>query len=90
KHLSRMGAKVYMAAPDEKMTRDALMRVEKEGRGPGCGEVLWLELDLKDPRNAKQSAERFIAQESRLDVLSKSHPTKASYQPQMRLMEDSD
>ncbi|KAJ3839062.1 hypothetical protein F5878DRAFT_536321, partial [Lentinula raphanica] len=68
-HLSRMGAKVYMAAPDEKMTRDALMRVEKEGRGPGCGEVLWLELDLKDPRNAKQSAERFIAQESRLDVL---------------------
>ncbi|PBL04030.1 NAD(P)-binding protein [Armillaria gallica] len=69
-HLSRMGAKVYMAVPDEDMTREALERVEKEGREPGLGEIIWHELDLKDPRNAKKSAERFISRESRLDILS--------------------
>lgn len=59
-----------MAVPDEDMTREALERVEKEGREPGLGEIIWHELDLKDPRNAKKSAERFISRESRLDILS--------------------
>ncbi|PBL04007.1 hypothetical protein ARMGADRAFT_1004681 [Armillaria gallica] len=58
-----------MAVPDEDMTRKALERVEKEGREPGLGEVVWHELDLKDPRTAKESAERFIYRESRLDIL---------------------
>jgi hypothetical protein len=61
-----------MASPDEQMTKDALARVEEEGREPGGGEVAWLELDLRDPRNAKKSAEHFKKQESRLDVLSAS------------------
>jgi len=68
-----MGAKVYMAAPDEQQTKDALARVEREGREPGLGEVLWHELDLKDPRDAKASAERFMQKESKLDILSMSH-----------------
>ncbi len=59
-----------MAVPDEDMTRKALERVEKEGSEPGLGEVIWHELDLKDPRSAKESAERFISRESRLDILS--------------------
>ncbi|KAF5381841.1 hypothetical protein D9757_008351 [Collybiopsis confluens] len=68
-HLLRMGAKVYMATPDEKMTQDALSRIENEGREPGLGEVIWHELDLKDPRNAKSSAQHFLDRETRLDVL---------------------
>ncbi|KAF4583518.1 hypothetical protein EYR38_002269 [Pleurotus pulmonarius] len=68
-HLSRMGAKVYMAVPDEQQTKGALERVQKEGREPGLGEVVWHELDLKDPRTAKASAERFLEKETRLDLL---------------------
>ncbi|KAK0470111.1 uncharacterized protein EV420DRAFT_1223901, partial [Desarmillaria tabescens] len=69
-HLSRMGAKViYMAVRDSGRAKEAMERLEKEGRGPGFGEVIWHDLDLKDPRSAKESAERFIARESRLDIL---------------------
>ncbi len=45
-----------MAVPDEERTKAALQRVESEGREPGLGEVIWHELDLKDPRDAKASA----------------------------------
>ena len=62
--------KVYMAVPDEDRTKEALERVEKEGREPGLGEVVWHELDLKDPRTAKASAQKFMERESRLDILS--------------------
>ncbi|KAF9482397.1 NAD(P)-binding protein [Pholiota conissans] len=58
-----------MTVPDEDRTKEALERVEREGREPGLGEVLWHELDLRDPRNAKGSAERFIEKEKRLDIL---------------------
>ncbi|KJA21872.1 hypothetical protein HYPSUDRAFT_165039 [Hypholoma sublateritium FD-334 SS-4] len=68
-HFLRMGAKVYMAVPDEERTKAALQRVESEGREPGLGEVIWHELDLKDPRDAKASAARFLGKESRLDIL---------------------
>ncbi|KAK0495171.1 NAD-P-binding protein [Armillaria luteobubalina] len=68
-HLSRMGAKVYMAVRDETRAKEAMERLEKEGREPGFGEIIWHELDLKDPRSAKESAERFVARESRLDIL---------------------
>lgn len=59
-----------MAAPDEDRTKEALERVEREGREPGLGEVLWHELDLSEPHSAKASAERFIAKETQLDILS--------------------
>ena len=62
--------KVYMTVPDEPRTREALDRVEREGREPGMGEVIWHKLDLKDPREAKASAEAFLALEDRLDILS--------------------
>jgi hypothetical protein len=59
-----------MAVPDEPRTKEALERVEKEGREPGLGEVIWHKLDLKDPREAKASAESFLALEDKLDILS--------------------
>jgi len=68
-HLLRLGAKVYMASPDKDKAKGALERVEKAGREPGLGEVVWHELNLKDPRNAKASAQFFMEKESRLDIL---------------------
>ena len=63
-----------MTVPDEPRTKEALERVEKEGREPGLGQVIWHKLDLKDPREAKASAESFLALEDKLDILSE-YPT---------------
>lgn len=71
--------KVYMASLDEERTQVALARVEKEGREPGLGEVICHTLDLKDPRSAKASAERFMEKETRLDILSLYFASNASY-----------
>ncbi|KAH9484851.1 Short-chain dehydrogenase [Psilocybe cubensis] len=68
-HLLRLGAKVYMAAPNDEKVKEALVRVDKEGREPGLGEVIWHELDLSDPRGAKSAAEQFMEKETRLDIL---------------------
>ena len=59
-----------MASPDQEKMKLAMERVERGGREPGLGEVVWLELDLKDPRTAKASAQSFMEKESRLDILS--------------------
>ncbi|KAJ8517517.1 hypothetical protein ONZ45_g5295 [Pleurotus djamor] len=68
-HLCRKGAKVYIASSNEERGKEALKRAEREGIEPGMGEVLWHELDLKDPKTAKASAESFLAKESKLDIL---------------------
>ncbi|KAK0434361.1 hypothetical protein EV421DRAFT_1909477 [Armillaria borealis] len=60
---------MYMAARDETRAKGAIDRLNEEGHGPGLGEVIWHELDLKDPRSARESAERFIARERKLDIL---------------------
>ncbi|KAG1870817.1 hypothetical protein F4604DRAFT_1770716 [Suillus subluteus] len=70
KHLARRGAKVYMAARNQTKAEEAIAQLKAEGLGPGNGDVIWLELDLKDPRNAKKAAEGFMKEEKRLDVLS--------------------
>lgn len=59
-----------MAAPNDGKVKEALERVEKEGREPGLGDVIWHELDLSDPRGAKSAAEQFMEKETRLDILS--------------------
>ncbi|KAG2104982.1 hypothetical protein BD769DRAFT_1695732 [Suillus cothurnatus] len=69
KHLARRGAKVYMAARNQTKAEEAISQLKAEGLGPGNGDITWLELDLKDPRNAKKAAEEFMKQEKRLDVL---------------------
>jgi NAD(P)-dependent dehydrogenase (short-subunit alcohol dehydrogenase family) len=70
KHLARRGAKVYMAARSQTKAEEAIAKLKAEGLGPGNGDIIWLKLDLKDPRNAKKAAEEFMKQEKRLDVLS--------------------
>ncbi|KAH7915543.1 hypothetical protein BJ138DRAFT_1141561 [Hygrophoropsis aurantiaca] len=69
KHLARRGAKVYMAARNESKAKAAIEQLQKEGLGPGNGQVIWIKLDLQDPRNAKVMAEEFMKLETRLDVL---------------------
>lgn len=69
KHLARRGAKVYMAARSQTKAEEAIAQLKAEGLGPGNGDIIWLKLDLKDPRNAKKAAEEFMKQEKRLDVL---------------------
>ncbi|KAL4063801.1 hypothetical protein J3A83DRAFT_4192406 [Scleroderma citrinum] len=70
KHLARKGAKVYMAARNKAKAEAAITQLNAEGFGPGNGEVVWIELDLSDPRNAKKTAQAFKTKEDRLDVLS--------------------
>ncbi|EGN94608.1 hypothetical protein SERLA73DRAFT_126076 [Serpula lacrymans var. lacrymans S7.3] len=70
RHLARHGAKVYMAARNEAKAKEAIAQLNAEGLGPGNGEIVWLELDLKDIRNAKKAAEEFMTKEDKLDVLS--------------------
>jgi len=70
KHLARKGAKVYMAARNKARAEAAIAKLQREGLGPGNGEVVWLELDLCDPRNSKKAAQEFMNKEDRLDVLS--------------------
>ncbi|KAI0635316.1 NAD-P-binding protein [Trametes polyzona] len=68
-HLARHGAKVYIGARSEERAKAAIERLRTEGLQPGNGELEWLDLDLSDPRKAKQSAEAFLAKEKRLDIL---------------------
>ena len=70
KHLARKGAKVYMATRSKARAEAAITKLRSEGLGPGNGEIVWLELDLSDPRNSKKAAQEFMSKESRLDVLS--------------------
>ncbi|KAF9071810.1 NAD-P-binding protein [Rhodocollybia butyracea] len=70
RHLARAGAKVYIAARNEKQSLASIEKIKAEldGQTHG-GKVCFLKLDLSDPRGVKKVAEEFMAKESRLDVL---------------------
>ncbi|KAI9508241.1 NAD-P-binding protein [Russula earlei] len=68
-HLVRRGAKVYLAARSEEKAAHAIGRMEREGTGERPGELVWLPIDLTDPRKAKAAAGWFVKRESRLDIL---------------------
>ncbi|KAI0717571.1 NAD-P-binding protein [Cerioporus squamosus] len=65
--LARHGAKVYMGARSEQKANAAIERLHAEGLGPGNGQVLWLKLDLSDPRQVQKAAQELEAKEERLD-----------------------
>lgn len=68
KILYSKGAKVYVAGRSETKAKAAIERV-KSTCSDASGELLFLKLDLADLPSIKASAEEFLAQESRLDVL---------------------
>jgi NAD(P)-dependent dehydrogenase (short-subunit alcohol dehydrogenase family) len=56
-----------MGARNQEKAKAAIERLVAEG--VASGQVHHLNLDLSDPKLAKQAAEEFLAKESRLDVL---------------------
>ncbi|GLB39252.1 putative enoyl-(Acyl carrier protein) reductase [Lyophyllum shimeji] len=69
RHLARAGAKVYLAARNEERASNAIAKLREDGFTLGNGDVMWLKLDLSDPRDAKKAAEEFLSKEQRLDIL---------------------
>lgn len=75
--LLKANAKVYLAARSEDRAKEAISRLHEAGLGKGrdtngsgnLGEVIWLKLDLSDPREAQKAAEVFLKLETRLDIL---------------------
>ncbi|KAJ2913791.1 hypothetical protein MD484_g6621, partial [Candolleomyces efflorescens] len=71
--LLHANAKVYLAARNEERAKAAIESLHDAGLGKGgehsLGEVVWLKLDLGDPREAKKAAEEFLKLETRLDLL---------------------
>lgn len=61
-----------MAARNESKATGALASLESDGLGTGS--VVWLKLDLMDPRAVKKAAEEFINKEDRLDILGARYP----------------
>ena len=60
---------MYLGARSEEKANAAIERLKKEGLGPRNGEVVWLNLDLSDPKKVKEAALEFIGKEKKLDVL---------------------
>ncbi|KAG8938186.1 hypothetical protein FRC04_009312 [Tulasnella sp. 424] len=70
KWLAMKGAKVYLGARDESRGKSAAERIGQSIEGQfSAGSVHWLELDVETPRRAKAGAQRFLAKETRLDIL---------------------
>lgn len=68
------GAKVYLAARNPDKAAACIKRIEDTlSKPPNAtkGQALFHQLDLMDPKVAKQSAEAFLEKEERLDVLGK-------------------
>ncbi|KAJ5677543.1 short-chain dehydrogenase [Penicillium maclennaniae] len=66
--LYEKGATVYIAGRNEQKAEDAMRQIEEEYPS-ASGHLRFLLLDLNDLTSIKASAETFMAQESRLDVL---------------------
>lgn len=70
KILYSKGAKVYVAGRSEEKAKASISRIEAEHTSvEGKGELVFLYLDLSDLATIKASAEKFLSQETRLDVL---------------------
>ena len=58
-----------MGARNEEKAQAAIEKLHAEGLGPGNGQVLWLKLNLSDPREVVKAAQELMQKEERLDVL---------------------
>ncbi|KAL0958395.1 hypothetical protein HGRIS_000536 [Hohenbuehelia grisea] len=69
RQLAQRGAKVYLGARSETVASAVIQKLQRERPESANGEVVWLPLDLSDPRLAKEAASDFLAKETRLDIL---------------------
>ncbi|CAL1709882.1 unnamed protein product [Somion occarium] len=68
-HLSKRGAKVYLACRNESRATGAITSIEAWNTSKDRGSLIYHHLSLDDPREAKKSAEEFLAKETRLDIV---------------------
>ena len=66
--LYKHNAKIYIAARSEEKSRQAIERVKTRVPHSG-GQMIYLHLDLNDLTTIKRSADEFLSQNDRLDVL---------------------
>ncbi|KAG9011016.1 hypothetical protein FRB94_009005 [Tulasnella sp. JGI-2019a] len=66
--LAMKGARVYLGDRNATTVDLAIAKMMREG-GVGGGSVDWLDLDLTNPKAARDSALHFMTHESRLDIL---------------------
>ncbi|PWY99142.1 NAD(P)-binding protein [Testicularia cyperi] len=64
--LARKGAKVYMASRTESKADDAISKIKQ---AVPDADIHFLQLDLTDLTAVRKSAEQFLSQEKRLDIL---------------------
>ena len=67
--MSKRGAKVYLACRNEGRATGAITKIEAWNTSQDRGAVIYHDLSLDDPREAKKSAEEFLAKETRLDIV---------------------
>ncbi|KAJ6542827.1 NAD-P-binding protein [Mycena capillaripes] len=68
--LANHGAKVYLAARSQDSASQAISRIESENpKLQGQDRIVFLQLDLGSLKGAQQAAERYLALESRVDIL---------------------
>ena len=68
--LATHGAKVYMGARSEGRAKAAIKKIEDahpEVKEKGL--VVWLALDLTEPKDVLRSAQDFMRREKRLDII---------------------
>jgi NAD(P)-dependent dehydrogenase (short-subunit alcohol dehydrogenase family) len=66
-----------MASRNEERALAAIEHLKDEDLGEGT--VSYLQLDLSNPRSARQAAEIFMRRESRLDILGELRATYVPY-----------
>ena len=77
--LANHGALVYLAVRDIGKGEAAIQQIEKENPSLiGKNSLKVLQLDLNNAKATKEAALRFLEQEDRLDLLSKSYRSKGN------------
>ena len=78
--LAAHGARVYMGARSEERAKTAIEKIENAH--PTVKErnlVIWLPLDLTEPKDVVASAKDFMSREETLDILGKREPVQYQY-----------
>ena len=69
--LAANNCKVYLGARSEHKAKAAIEKIEKDFPEVGKKKnVLWLKLDLTEPKDVIAAAKEFMSKEKRLDILS--------------------
>ena len=74
KGLALQGAKVYLGARSEHKAMEAIRCLYAEDKQLKAEQIVWLPIDLGDPRSVIRAAEIVVSKESHLDILGNTTP----------------